>query len=109
MNNKKFQRTLNPAFAAAHGIAVEDRDDATKTTRRQGDGLAASGTAATGSRRLEQVLKRATATGKLLAANVGLSHPLPEECFRYQFHHQSNGGFTEELMQVVDFSTVSVR
>jgi hypothetical protein len=111
MDDRKNRRTLNPAFAAAHGLSTGNRDDeaaAAATTRSQARisnsaSPASTGRTSTGKRRLEYVIKQAIDTGKLLAANVGLRHPLPDECFHFPWH-QSDGGFTEELMQVVDFS-----
>jgi Leucine-rich repeat (LRR) protein len=51
--------------------------------------------------RLETILKRARDTGKLLASNVGLESPLPDELFTFNF---SESRYTEELLTVVDFS-----
>ena len=51
--------------------------------------------------RLETILKRARDTGKLLASNVGLQSPLPDELFTFHFNESR---YTEELLTVVDFS-----
>jgi hypothetical protein len=51
--------------------------------------------------RLETILKRARDTGKLLASNVGLQSPLPDELFTFHFN---DSRYTEELFTVVDFS-----
>ena len=51
--------------------------------------------------RLETILKRARDTGKLLASNVGLQSPLPDELFTFNFN---DSRYTEELLTVVDFS-----
>jgi Leucine-rich repeat (LRR) protein len=51
--------------------------------------------------RLETILKRARDTGKLLASNIGLQSPLPDELFSFNFNESR---YTEELLTVVDFS-----
>mmetsp|Transcript_6581 Transcript_6581/g.7640 ORF Transcript_6581/g.7640 Transcript_6581/m.7640 type:complete len:889 (-) Transcript_6581:449-3115(-) len=51
--------------------------------------------------RLENIIKRARDNGKLLASNIGLKYPLPEEFFIFPFNESR---YTEELLTVVDFS-----
>eukprot|EP00934_Nitzschia_sp_Nitz4_P004570 Nitzschia sp. Nitz4//scaffold34_size148208//51551//53857//NITZ4_002974-RA/size148208-processed-gene-0.39-mRNA-1//-1//CDS//3329548777//4560//frame0 len=64
---------LNPAFAAAHGLKKDTDKDEIKvpSTTQQG---------AT-TKRLESMLQQARTTGKLRAANISLTYPLPDSVF----------------------------
>ena len=79
-------RTLNPAFAAAHGIQSNE------------DGINNK----SGNKSLEAVVKRAQDTGKLIAHNCsGLEVPLPDALFHFPF---GLCHYTEDVLTVVDFS-----
>eukprot|EP00536_Pseudo-nitzschia_multiseries_P011357 jgi/Psemu1/259787/estExt_Genewise1Plus.C_3820022 len=108
--NGRRPRTLNPAFAAAHGLSSNNPTDEPSDNHAHGEEeIGASGNGnSNGNGNLEIVLKRARDTGKLVASNcAGLktngdaSDPLPDALFEFPFR---TSRYTEELLTAIDFS-----
>ncbi len=95
------RRKLNPAFAAAHGLAG-DASVKTKSTKEDSSPL----------ERAQFAVKRARATGKLNAANIGLCSPLFDILFdlgqgvevNLSMDRRHAESFVESTLQLVDFS-----
>ena len=75
------KRQLNPAFAAAHGLAASDEDSTAAIAAAAAAAFGKSSASTDTSKRFELLLKEARMTGKLQASNAGLKSPLPVELF----------------------------
>ena len=114
-------RQLNPAFAAAHGLAEQSSDGTVKISPSNASGVASPDlggsaviTAGSSQKRVRQAIIQARKTGKLNSSNLGL-FKLPDEVFDLRkgisvdlslsaSSSTTLGSHGEETLTLVDFS-----
>lgn len=83
----KSRRALNPAFCAAHGLAVKDEENVKLPAAPSSSAAPTFSTTSshkTHHKRLQHAIQEARRTGKLQATNLGLTHPLPDQVFDFR-------------------------